>query len=94
MLHTPDAGDVPIPLVAFAISLPVLTIMVVFAMRYGMLAFRARMQMAADARYRTLAEETAAAQTEMAASMAGVRAQLTAIAASLASVEKVLKQVG
>ena len=92
-MHTPD-GDVPIGLVMFSIAAPVLTIMIVFAMRYAALAFRARMQMLADAQYRTLAQETAAAQTEMAASLAGVRAQLSAVAASLASVEKMLNQVG
>jgi hypothetical protein len=91
-MPTPD-GNVPIGLVMFSIAAPVLTILMIFAMRYGMLAFRARMQMAADAQYRALAQDTSAAQTEMAASMAGVRAQLSAIAASLASIEKVLKQV-
>jgi hypothetical protein len=91
-MPTPD-GNVPIGLVMFSIAAPVLTIMVIFAMRYGMLAFRARMQMLADDQYKSLAQQTAAAQTEMAASMAGVRAQLSAIAASLANIEKVLQQV-
>jgi hypothetical protein len=77
----------------FTVGVPVLAITVIFAMRYGALAFRARMQMAADAEYKALAQDAAAAQTEMAASLAGVRAQLAAVAASLAAIEKVLKQV-
>jgi hypothetical protein len=87
------SGDVPIGLVMYSIGLPILAVMVIFAMRYAALAFRARMQMAADGQYRALAQDAAAAQTEMAASLAGVRAQLAAVAASLASIEKVLQQV-
>jgi len=77
----------------FTVGAPIMAIVAIFAMRYGALAFRARMQMAADGQYKALAQETAAAHTEMAASLAGVRAQLAAIAASLAAVEKLLHQV-
>lgn len=88
-----NTGDVPIGLVMFSIGVPVLAVMVVFAMRYGALAFRSRMQMAKDDQYRALAERTAAAQAETAASLAVVKAQLADIAASLAVVQKVLQQV-
>lgn len=86
--------QVPIGLVMYTIGLPILAVMVIFAMRYGARAFQARMKMAADGEYQALAERASAAQAETAASLAIVKAQLADIAASLAAVEKVLKQVG
>jgi hypothetical protein len=80
-------------IILFTVGAPMMATVAIFAMRYGAMAFRARMQLAADGQYRALAQETAAAQTEMAASLAGVRAQLAAVAASLAAIEKVLHQV-
>jgi hypothetical protein len=88
------SGDVPIGLVMYSIGLPILAVMVIFAMRYALKAFQARMQGAADGQYQALAERTAATQAETAASLSIVKAQLADIAASLAAVEKVLKQVG
>ncbi len=86
-------GDVPIGLVMFSIGVPILAVMVIFAMRYALQAFQARTRMAADDQYKALAERTAAAQAETAASLAVVKAQLADIAASLALVQKVLQQV-
>ena len=87
-------GDVPIGLVMFTVAVPILAVMAIFAMRYGMLAFRARMNAAANEQYQALAQKTAAAQAETAASLAMIKAQLADIGATLATVEKVLKQVG
>jgi hypothetical protein len=78
----------------FTVGVPFLAIMAVFAMRYGMLAFRARMNAAANEQYQALAQRMAAAQAETSASLATIKAQLADVSASLATVEKVLKQVG
>jgi Tfp pilus assembly protein PilO len=87
-------GDVPIGLVMFSIAVPILAVMVIFAMRYAAQAFQARAKLAADGQYQALADRAASAQAETAATLAVVKAQLADIAASLATVEKVLKQVG
>ena len=86
-------GDVPIGLVMYTVGLPIVAIMVIFAMRYGAKAFQARMKMVSDGEYQALAERTASAQAETAASLSIVKAQLADIAASLAAVHKILKQV-
>ena len=86
--------EVPIAIVLLAVGLPSMAIMVIFAVRYAALAFQARMRMAADGEYQALAARAAAPQAETAASLSIVKAQLADIAASLATVEKVLKQVG
>ena len=89
-----QGGDVPIGLVMFCVATPFLAIMVVVAIRYAAVAFQARMKMLADDRYKALAEQTATIQVETAAGLAIVKAQLADIAASLAKVEQVLKEVG
>jgi Tfp pilus assembly protein PilO len=92
-MPTPQ-GDVPIGLVMFTVATPILAIMVIFAMWFAARAYQARMRLAANGEYQALAERTAAAQAETAASLSIVKAQLADIAASLAAVEKILKQVG
>lgn len=76
------------------ISLFLGTIMVVFAMKYFSAAFAARARARADEAYRTLAEKATATEAENGASLAAIRAELASVAASLAAIEKVLKQVG
>lgn len=87
-------GDPPLGLIMYAIGVPTLATMAIFAMLFALLAFRARMRAVADSQYKALAERTAAAQSDTAASVAALKAQLADIAASLAAVEKMLKQVG
>ena len=88
------SGDVPIGLVMFSIAVPILAVMVIFAMWFAARAYQARIKASANGEYQALAERTAAAQAQTAATLAVMKAQLADIAASLATVEKVLKQVG
>ena len=69
------------------------TILVVFAMKYGSAVFAARARLAGDAAYRALAEQALAAQAEQQATLAGLRTDLARVVTSLASVEKILKEV-
>jgi len=71
----------------------VVTILVVFGMKYFSALFQARARMANDALYRTLAEKAVAAQSENQAALAAIRSDLTCFASSLATVEKILQQV-
>ena len=87
-------GDVPIGLVMFTVAAPILAVMVIFAMRYASKAYQARAKLANDGQYQALAEKAATAQAETAANLATLRTQLAEITASLATVERVLKQVG
>lgn len=69
------------------------TVILVFAMKYGSAVFAARARLASDAAYRALAEQALAAQAEQQAALAGLRDDLARLATSVASVEKILKQV-
>lgn len=80
-------------LVMYCVGVPTLAVMIVFAMRYALKAFQARLDAANGGQYQALAERTAAAQAETAATLATMKVQLAEITASLATVEKVLKQV-
>ena len=76
------------------ISLPLATILLVFAMRYAAAAVQARATKASEEAYRVLAERAVAAQQENAAALATIKAELAKLSASQASVEAILKQVG
>jgi hypothetical protein len=78
----------------FSIAVPIVAIMVIFAMWFVARSYQARVKAAASGEYQALAGRMAAAQAETAASLAMMKAQLADVAASLATVEKVLKQVG
>ena len=69
------------------------TILVVFGMKYFSAAYAARARLANDDAYRALAEKAVAAQSENQASLTAVQAELSKVSASLAAVEKILKQV-
>jgi signal transduction histidine kinase len=71
----------------------VVTIVVVFGMKYFSALFQARARLANDALYRSLAEKAVTAQAENQATLAAIRADLAKFAASLATVEKILQQV-
>jgi hypothetical protein len=71
----------------------VVTVLVVFGMKYFSALFQARARMANDALYRALAEKAVAAQSENQAVLTAIRSDLTRFASSLASVEKILQQV-
>jgi uncharacterized membrane protein len=84
------------PLWVYFLTLAILmgTILAIFGMRYFSAAVAARARLANDEAYRALAEKAAAGQAENQASLGAIRAELASVSASLAVVEKVLKQVG
>jgi hypothetical protein len=67
----------------------VVTILVVFGMKYFSAVFQARTRVAGDAHYRSLAEKAIGMETQLAA----IRADLSKIVSSVALVEKILRQV-
>ena len=69
------------------------TALLIFGMKYFSAAFQARARTAGDTAYRVLAEKAVTAETENRAALAAMQAELTKVAASLAAVEKILKQV-
>jgi hypothetical protein len=75
------------------ISLFLGTVLTVFGMKYFSAAFAARARLANDDAYRVLAEKAVAANSDNQASLTSIKAELAKISASLAAVEKVLKQV-
>ncbi|MBK1836252.1 hypothetical protein JHL17_02395 [Azospirillum sp. YIM B02556] len=75
-------------------TLVLVTILLIFAMKYVSSARRARDRIAGDTAYRELAERTLKAQEELTATLAAIRGSVTQIEGRLASVEKVLKDVG
>jgi hypothetical protein len=62
-------------------------------MRYFSSAFQARARGAADGAYRTLAEQSAATQAETRAALMALKTELAKVAAGVAAVERILKQV-
>jgi hypothetical protein len=81
------------PLYIFSISIPLLTILAIFAIRYLALTQQAKARIASDEAYRALAEKAAAAETAAAASLAAIQQSLADVRTRLASVEKILKDV-
>jgi hypothetical protein len=81
------------PIYLVSLSLFTGVIMLVFAMKYISAACAARARLAGDAAYRTLAEKAVAAQSESRAALTLIEAELARLTASLATVEKILKQV-
>jgi predicted negative regulator of RcsB-dependent stress response len=67
----------------------VITILVVFGMKYFSAVFQGRARSANDAQYRTLAEKSAGMESELSA----IRAELSKLVSSVATVEKILRQV-
>lgn len=80
--------------VASMIYAVLLAMVVVCAVKYISALFMAPAQRSSDRHYRMLAERAVAAQSQAQGRMAGVQANLAQTAASLAAVEKPLKQVG
>lgn len=76
-----------------SLSMPLLTILIVFGMRYLSAVLQARARLASDGAYRELAEKAAASQAATAAALASIDAALADVKSRLAGVEKVLKEV-
>ena len=79
----------------FILSILVLaTIVVVFGMKYMSGARQARLRLASDDTFRSIAERTTAVQSAMADSLATAKAELAEVRARLVSIEKMLRDVG
>lgn len=70
------------------------TILLVFGMKYSSVARQARARLASDDAYRELAARATAAHSESAASLSSLHAELGEIKVRVASMEKLLKDVG
>jgi hypothetical protein len=69
------------------------TVLAVFAMRALSAAYAARARIASDQAYQALAERAVAAQVETQAALGAIQADVARLAAGLAAVESILKQV-
>ncbi len=70
------------------------TVLLIFAMRYASAVLTARVRAGSEGAYQALAEKAFALESRNEAALAAIRAELGAVSASLAAVEKILKQVG
>jgi Na+-transporting methylmalonyl-CoA/oxaloacetate decarboxylase gamma subunit len=75
------------------LCLPLLTVLLVVAIRHVSLVLQARAKSAQDDAYRQLAAQAAQSQAETAAQLAGIVAALARLESRTASVEQILKQV-
>ena len=75
------------------IMLPLLTVLLVFGMKYFASFQQARARLGEDHVYRQMAEKSAAAQAETASAITAIQATLAELATRTASIEKVLKDV-
>jgi predicted negative regulator of RcsB-dependent stress response len=82
------------PIYLLSISLMLLTILLVFGMRYFSAIQQAKARAASEEGYRKVAESAAAAQAETRAALASIEASLAEATSRLAAIEKVLKDVG
>ena len=73
--------------------LPLATALLIFGMKYYAAVQQARARLASDEAYRQVAEQAAAAQAEVAATLAAMNAALGDVKARLVVVEKILREV-
>jgi Tfp pilus assembly protein PilO len=73
--------------------LPLLTVLLVVAIRHVSAVLQARARLAQDDAYRQLAAQAAQSQAEMAAQLAAMSATLSRLESRTASVEQILRQV-
>jgi Tfp pilus assembly protein PilO len=76
-----------------SICLPLITILVIFGMKYFSNLSQARVRLLEENAYRSLAQKAVAVQSEAAASLALLQSELSEINSRLAAVEKILKAV-
>jgi uncharacterized membrane protein len=69
------------------------TILLVFGMKYVSAAYQARARIQGEAAYRELADKAVTAQFQNTASLTAMAGEIAKIAAQLAGVEKILKEV-
>jgi Tfp pilus assembly protein PilO len=75
------------------LGLPLLTVLLVFGMKYFAAVQQARSLLAQDEAYRQLAAQAAQSQAEMTAQLAALSSTLARLESRTASVEQILKQV-
>ena len=75
------------------IGLPLLTILLVFGMKYVAAIAQAKARLASDEAFRQIAAQAAGAQAETASALAAMAAAMGELKTRLASVEKMLKEV-
>jgi Tfp pilus assembly protein PilO len=75
------------------LGLPLVTILLVFGMRYWSAVQQARARLANDDAYRDLAARAASVQAETAISLNAVNASLAELKSRIGALEKVLKEV-
>ncbi|QNM96015.1 hypothetical protein [Chitinimonas koreensis] len=75
------------------ICLPLLTVLLVFGMRYLSAVQQAKLRFGHDEAHRQLAEQALAAQRETAAVVASIDANLADVRARLLAIEQILKAV-
>lgn len=75
------------------ISIPLVTIMLIFGMKYLASVQQAKARIASDEAYRLLAEKAAASQADTASSLAALKATLAEVRQRVAVIENVLKEV-
>lgn len=76
------------------ISLPLLTAIIVFAMKYASSFAAARARLAEEGAIKALAEDSAAHQARTANSLKAIEQELSRLSGSLSAVERMLKDVG
>ena len=76
-----------------SIGLPLVTILVIFGMKYFSNLSQARVRILEENAYRSLAQKAVAVQSDAAASLALLQSELSQINTRLAAVEKILKAV-
>jgi uncharacterized membrane protein len=74
--------------------LPLVTILIVFGMKYRAAAVQSRAAESGEEAYRALAEKAVATQQENAAALSAIQADVAKLSGSLAAVESMLKEVG
>lgn len=82
------------PVFFVSISLVLGTVLAVFAMRYLATVTQARARLTEDNAYRLIAERALSTQAQTATALDAMSATLADVQARLASVEKMLKEVG
>ena len=75
------------------ICLPLVTVLLVFGMKYFAAVQQAKARLAEDEAYRRLAARAAQSQADTAAQLAAIGASLARLESRTASVEQILKQV-
>jgi hypothetical protein len=73
--------------------LGLVTILLIFGMKYFSAGRQARVRFIGEGAYRELAEKGAAAQSSSAATLATIQTDLAEVKAKLAAIEKVLREV-